>query len=68
MAFIGYFLSVLKFDGLARSEHNRWNIEKLLFGYTPCDKDTYEELIRLLSEEKGMEYKHMKNELKKSTK
>ncbi len=60
--------SVLKFDALARSEHNRWNIEKLLFGYTPCDKDTCEELIRLLCEKKGVEYKHMKDELKKSTK
>ena len=54
-------------DALSRCEHNRWNMEKLLIGYSPCDKSTYDELLGYL--QKGMikEYKSRKKELKKLT-
>lgn len=31
-----------KADGLAECEHNRWNIQQLLLGFTPADKTTYQ--------------------------
>ena len=54
-------------NALSRCEHNRWNMEKLLIGYSPCDKSTYDELLGYL--QKGMikEYKSRKKELKKLT-
>lgn len=58
----------LNLDALARSEHNRWNMEKLLFGFTPCDKVTCDELIRLIGEDKKQEHRQMSRELKKSAK
>lgn len=44
---------------LAISEHNRWNIQQLLFGYSPCNKDDDEKFKNLNSE-----YKKAKDELK----
>ena len=37
-------------DVLARCEHNRWNVQQLLMGYSPCDKDTDSEFRRLNDE------------------
>lgn len=34
-------------DSLARCEHNRWNVQQLLFGYSPCDKSKDDELREL---------------------
>ena len=31
-----------KADGLVECEHNRWNIQQLLLGFTPADKTTYQ--------------------------
>ena len=37
-------------DVLARCEHNRWNVQQLLMGYSPCDKDADSEFRRLNDE------------------
>lgn len=34
-------------ETLARSEHNRWNIQQLLLGYAPCDKKADDEFVEL---------------------
>lgn len=34
---------------LARCEHNRWNVQQLLFGYSPCPKDIDNEIVELNS-------------------
>lgn len=34
-------------ESLARCEHNRWNVQQLLFGYSPCGKEVDDELCRL---------------------
>lgn len=31
-----------KADGLAECEHNRWDVQQLLLGFTPADKTTYQ--------------------------
>lgn len=31
-------------ETLGRSEHNRWNVQQLLSGYSPCDKDIDDEI------------------------
>mgnify|MGYP003291009285 CR=1 FL=1 len=36
-------------EDLAVAEHNRWNLQQLLFGYYPCDKDCDEE-FRILND------------------
>jgi hypothetical protein len=37
-------------DVLARCEHNRWNVQQLLMGYSPCDKDADNEFRGLNDE------------------
>lgn len=32
---------------LARNEHNRWNVQQLLLGYSPCTKESNDEFIPL---------------------
>ncbi len=32
---------------LARAEHNRWNVQQLLFGYSPCGKEIDDEFEKL---------------------
>lgn len=54
-------------DALSRCEHNRWNMEKLLIGYSPCDKSTYDDLLGYLQEGMKFEYKLRKKELKTLT-
>ncbi len=34
-------------ETLARNEHNRWNVQQLLLGYSPCTKEIDEEFIPL---------------------
>lgn len=41
--------SAFENDNLAKVEHNRWNIQQLIFGYSPCDKDMDTECARLNS-------------------
>jgi|GEM_PF-52703 len=40
-------------DFLAICEHNRWNLQQLLFGYTPCNKDDEKDIISLNAEYKN---------------
>lgn len=54
-------------DALSRCEHNRWNMEKLLIGYSPCDSKIYDELLGYLKKGMIKEYKSRKKELKKLT-
>lgn len=54
-------------DALSRCEHNRWNMEKLLIGYSPCDKSIYDELLGYLQKGMKFEYKLRKKELKTLT-
>jgi hypothetical protein len=54
---------------LARCEHNRWNVQQLLFGYALCTKEDDEELKQLdknRSENKN-EYKKWKENVKWNT-
>ena len=34
-------------DLLARTEHNRWNVQQLVLGYYPCDKSLFDEFKAL---------------------
>ena len=34
-------------DYMARCEHNRWNVQQLLLGFSPADAETLEELAKL---------------------
>jgi hypothetical protein len=54
-------------DALSRCEHNRWNMEKLLIGYSPCDSKIYDELLGYLKKGMKFEYKLRKKELKTLT-
>ena len=47
-------------DNLAISEHNRWDIQQLLFGYSPCDEMIDEEfdlLNKKLDEKEKKDWK-----------
>lgn len=56
-------------ETLARSEHNRWNVQQLLLGYSPCHKDIDDEFIVLNADCKANQesYKKWKNDVKWST-
>lgn len=45
---------------LARCEHNRWNIEKLLRGYRPCNREQQDEIISFIGKD-GKAFKARKN-------
>lgn len=47
--FLEKLKSLMNNGNLAISEHNRWDIQQLLFGYSPCDENTDKE-FELLNE------------------
>ena len=51
---------------LAVCEHNRWNLQQLLFGFTPCSKEKDELLIQLVVAGKMDEVNTEKGTLKSS--
>lgn len=48
-------------------EHNRWNMEKLLVGFSPSDAKTCQQLIEYLNTGNKDAYKALKNKLKAAT-
>ena len=63
-------LSVEEVEMLARVEHNRWNVEKLLMGYRKptAEEDAYCVSIKGLTRDKEKKAITAKNELKKNKK
>lgn len=56
-------------DVMARCEHNRWNMEKLLMGFAPIGKQEDDELRQLIvdgSVRDTVAFKKLKNDLKRS--
>ena len=51
---------------LAICEHNRWNLQQLLLGFTPCPREMDEKLCRLVAEGEMVAVDEMKGELKSS--
>jgi hypothetical protein len=51
-------------DAFAESEHNRWNIDRLLLGYSPCDAESDLQLRVLQKQQKDTSI--FKNKLKES--
>ena len=49
---------------LAQCEHNRWNVEKLLVGFSPIDDDDDKQLQQMVRD--GLPVKTLKNKLKSS--
>ena len=49
---------------LAQCEHNRWNVEKLLVGFSPIDEDDDKQLQQMVRD--GLPVKTLKNKLKSS--
>lgn len=53
-------------EALAICEHNRWNLQQLLLGFTPCDLKEDTQLIKLVAEGNMDEVKRIKSNLKSS--
>lgn len=51
---------------LAICEHNRWNLQQLLLGFTPCPREMDEKLCGLVAEGEMVAVDEMKGELKSS--
>ena len=51
---------------LAICEHNRWNLQQLLLGFTPCPREMDEKLCGLVAEGEMVAVDEMKSELKSS--
>ena len=51
---------------LAVCEHNRWNLQQLLLGFTPCSKEKDEELRKAVVDGNETEVNRIKEELKLS--
>ena len=49
---------------LAECEHNRWDVQQLLLGFTPADKATYEAVQNKYGERSKEQLKQFRNELK----
>lgn len=52
----------LNSTALAVCEHNRWNVQQLMLGYSPCTKDIDDEFQRLNANSKSAEAKQMRDE------
>ena len=58
--FINKLKPLLRNDNLDISEHNRWNVQQLLFGYSPCDESVdkeFEELNKKLDRDERNEWR-----------
>ena len=53
---------------LAICEHNRWNVEKLMMGYIPCDVNQFNDFKELINLGSYAEHKKKKDDLKKTDK
>lgn len=53
---------------LAICEHNRWNVEKLMMGYIPCNVNQFNNFKELINLGSYAEHKKKKDDLKKTDK
>jgi len=60
----GEELSNEKINLLARIEHNRWNIEKLLMGYRPCTPDETNDIANGLTTKQALRDRFIHNDIK----
>ena len=60
----GEELSIKQINLLARIEHNRWNIEKLLMGYRPCTPEETDDIANGRTTKQALRDRFIHNDIK----